>query len=161
MKEKILALRSQGLSYRKIAKALNLTVFRVEYYANPDRLRQLRVAAQRYRKKKPIAKKVANFHGRFPGSESFTTAEFLAKIGDTPVCFFTKTPIDLLKPDTYSIDHLIPVAQGGTNDISNAELVRSDVNMLKMNRTPEQFLTACREVLEAQGYRIEPPSLLH
>ena len=151
VKEQILTLRQEGLSYREIAQKLGITRFKVEYYANPNKKDILRKAAQKYRNKIPIQKKVANFHSLTPPTQragrSFSYKEFLQKVGSNPTCYLSGVSIDLSKPETYSIDHIQPICQGGSNDIDNAGLVTTEMNQLKMHRTPAQLVQLCEQVL--------------
>ncbi len=156
MKTKILELRRKGKTYREISELLNVGMQKVEYYCNPDRKEMLRQAARKYRKGNPLFKKVSSFHGitkhKVP---SFTYREFLKHIGETPVCYITKVPINLGCPKSYSVDHIIPNSKGGTNSIDNAGLIRWEINQMKRDKTPDEFFALCKEVLEANGYRVE------
>jgi hypothetical protein len=157
--DQIHRLRSQGLSYIRIAKELCITRFKVEYYCNPNRKEILRKAAFKYRKKIPIQKKVASFHAVTPIDQrvdkSFNYKEFIHRIGETPTCYLTGDPININDCKVYSIDHIIPVGQGGSNDISNAGLCTTDINQLKMNRTPNQLIEICIKLLQYNGYIVD------
>lgn len=148
------------MSYRKIAKRLGISVWRTEYLSNPKRRMIQKTAQIKYRLSNPLQKKVAAFHemtNRRNGkkcSRKFTYAEFLAKVGDTPICYLTKAKIDLNKPETYSIDHVVPISKGGDNSIDNAGLIRRDVNEVKDSNTPQQLFPICIEILEANGYKV-------
>lgn len=156
MKDKILDLRRIGKTYREISEMLGIGIQKVEYSCNPDRKEMLRRAARKYRKRNPLFKKVASFHGitktKVP---SFTYREFLEHLGNSPVCYITKAPINLDCPKTYSVDHIIPNSKGGTNSIENAGLIRWEINQMKRDKTPEELFALCKEVLEANGYRVE------
>jgi len=158
VKERILKLRQQGKSYKAIAQELNINRYQVEYYANPKKKEIMRRAGLKYRHKNPIQKKVANFHCITPINQrvcsSFPYKDFVQKIGPRPFCYLTGKPIDIHKPETYSIDHIIPVAQGGSNSLDNAGLISRRANELKMNRTPEQLLNDCHDVINfyKKGY---------
>ena len=158
MKDKILALRKDGNTYQEIANILGITRYQVEYHANPKRKEIQKKGSAKYHRKNPIYKKVANFRAITPKEvrvETFSMQNFLEKIGEFPKCYYTGTPIDILKQETYSIDHKIPVAQGGSNSIENAELTLMRINQMKMNRTPQQFLDDCKLVLEYHGFEIK------
>lgn len=52
-----------------------------------------------------------------------------------------------LTPETASLDHKQPLSRGGSNDMSNAQIVHYDVNMAKRTMTTEEFVSLCREVV--------------
>jgi len=56
-----------------------------------------------------------------------------------------------LTPETASIDHIVPVARGGTHDMSNVWIVDHRVNLAKGVMTTEEFVAMCREVVEYQN----------
>lgn len=58
------------------------------------------------------------------------------------VCFYTKQALDI---STAHIDHRIPISRGGTNDYSNLVLCTSEANLLKHNKTDEEFFVWIRE----------------
>ena len=44
-----------------------------------------------------------------------------------------------LTPETASLDHIIPHSHGGTDEISNAQWLHSEVNRIKGSLTYEEF----------------------
>lgn len=159
MKEKILKLREEGKTYKEISEALHIGIERVEWHCNPNRKNVSRNGNRNYRRKNPLYKKVASFHGitktKVP---SFSYKEFLERVGEHPKCYVTNTPIDLNDIASYSIDHIIPNSRGGTNAIDNASLIRSDINRMKRDKTVDEFLALCVEVLTANGYEVRKSS---
>lgn len=55
---------------------------------------------------------------------------------------------DELTPQTVSADHLIPVASGGTHELSNIRLVTRQINQMKGTLGFEEFVVLCRKVAE-------------
>lgn len=53
-------------------------------------------------------------------------------------CFYTGAILDLM---TAHIDHKVPISRGGTNDFSNLALCTPEANLLKHNKTHEEFMT--------------------
>lgn len=159
MKEQILKLREEGKTYKEISEMLHIGMERVEWNCNPNRKIVSRNGNKNYRRKNPLYKKVASFHGitktKVP---PFSYREFLEKVGSNPICHVTKVPIDLNDISSYSIDHVIPNSRGGTNAIENAELIRSDINRMKRDKTMDEFLSLCIEVLNANGYEVKKSS---
>ena len=56
-----------------------------------------------------------------------------------------------LTPDNFSLDHILPVASGGTDDIGNLQAVRSDANAAKGQMTNDDFIAMCRAVVRVHG----------
>jgi hypothetical protein len=53
-----------------------------------------------------------------------------------------------LMPDTASLDHIVPVRDGGEHTIENVQALHKDVNRAKSTLAHEQFIQLCREVVE-------------
>jgi CRISPR/Cas system Type II protein with McrA/HNH and RuvC-like nuclease domain len=52
-------------------------------------------------------------------------------------CFYTDVKLELT---TAHIDHKVPISRGGTNDFSNLALCTPEANLLKHNKTDEEFI---------------------
>lgn len=52
-----------------------------------------------------------------------------------------------LTVDNVSIDHIIPVAKGGTNELSNLRLLTKRVNNALWDSSDEDFISLCKRVL--------------
>lgn len=78
---------------------------------------------------------------------SFTIKEFIEKFGNNPRCSLTGRPIDLLKSNTYQLDHIIPRSKGGNNSLDNCQLLSKEVNQAKRDLSLEEFTQMCREVV--------------
>lgn len=51
-----------------------------------------------------------------------------------------------LTPQTASIDHITPLANGGSHTIGNIQILHKDVNAAKGSMSQEEFIEMCREV---------------
>ena len=78
---------------------------------------------------------------------NYTYKDVLDKIGENPICYLTGEPIDLDKPSTYHLDHIIPVSRGGTNDIANLGICLKDANFAKGNLSVGELKKLCRKIL--------------
>jgi 5-methylcytosine-specific restriction endonuclease McrA len=59
-------------------------------------------------------------------------------------CALTGRP---LTPDTASLDHIVPVRDGGEHTIENVQVLHKEINRAKSTLTHEQFVQMCREVV--------------
>jgi 5-methylcytosine-specific restriction endonuclease McrA len=51
-----------------------------------------------------------------------------------------------LEPEAASLDHIVPLTQGGKHVMQNVQILHRDVNRAKGVLTNEQFIALCREV---------------
>jgi 5-methylcytosine-specific restriction endonuclease McrA len=57
----------------------------------------------------------------------------------------------VLTPETARLDHVVPVSQGGTDDIENLQWVHMDANAAKGTMDQDQFILLCRRVAAYRG----------
>lgn len=72
------------------------------------------------------------------------------------LCAYTGEP--LVPGDNASLDHKIPVTQGGMYSLDNVQWVVYQINRMKNDMTEDDFFRACRRVLEQQGYTVYSPA---
>jgi 5-methylcytosine-specific restriction endonuclease McrA len=53
-----------------------------------------------------------------------------------------------LTPEIANIDHIIPLAKGGTHSIENLQIVHKDVNRAKNLMLLHEFIALCQEVAD-------------
>lgn len=58
-----------------------------------------------------------------------------------------------LTPTNFALDHIVPVAMGGTFSIDNCQLVTKEVNRAKHTMSQEDFLEMCNNVSRHQASR--------
>lgn len=151
-KQEMFSLRSEGKSYQEIADILGCSIETVKYQLIPNRKKN----GYKYHQKKKTADPLYFKKGRFMMKGTtipFSLEELRQKIGDSPKCYLTGEPIDLLKPETYSLDHVIPLSRGGKSSLENCELIKADINQAKWNMTPEEFLLLCKRVINGTPCR--------
>lgn len=169
LKEKIDALSNAGKSRVEIREELKCSASTICYHLNPKTkisTQQRAKRAVKSGKKKEYYKahytgnaraqlgfKISQFHrlghrkNKIQLDRNFTTDDLLLHLGDNPVCYLSGVQIDLSQPSTYSLDHKIPVSKGGESTIANLGLCRSDINRAKNDKTPEEFLALCKELI--------------
>lgn len=78
-----------------------------------------------------------------------SASEIVAQLEkDNYKCFLTGWDLDI---DNFSIDHLVPVCQGGTNEIDNLRCVVPDANRAKGAVSLKRFIEICCAVAARHG----------
>lgn len=62
-----------------------------------------------------------------------------------------------LTPEDCSLDHIVPVSQGGNHTLDNVQLVCVEANMAKGTLSMQRFISLCRDVLRHQGDTADTP----
>ena len=63
------------------------------------------------------------------------------------MCYLTGSKINLDEPKAYSLDHRVPVAHGGSNELENLEICSVEANKAKADLTLDEFYKLCEDVL--------------
>ena len=172
VKEDILSLRAEGKSYNQISKILNCSKSVISYHCGNgnEKQRALNYKKNKNTLNKCIMGKVNSFKSRHVTKAvktktsnfkrhsksvvnnitegNFTTQDVIDKIGKNPTCYLTGKKIDLRDTPSYSFDHIIPVSQGGTNDLSNLGVCIFEANQSKTELMLEDFYDLCEAVLK-------------
>ena len=56
-----------------------------------------------------------------------------------------------LTPDTFSLDHIIPLARGGSHNASNIQFVHPVINAMKGTLSMQEFVGWCKLVADHNG----------
>lgn len=167
MKNKILKLRAEGYSYRKIEKKLNCSRSLICYYCG---INQKQKTVERTRKLRKTEKgiirrkistylriKVRNFKRGKRDRKTNSRINYDAAykiILQNPVCYLTGRKINLIETKTYQLDHKIPIARNGDNSLKNMGLTCKEANFGKGDLTIEEFINLCVEVCLHNGYNV-------
>tara|TARA_R110002110_G_scaffold50151_2_gene148643 strand:+ start:2732 stop:3367 length:636 start_codon:yes stop_codon:yes gene_type:complete len=173
-REDILNLRKQGLTYKEIQAELGCSKGTISYHCGTNQREKSKIRSQ---KKSPLCRKVGAFKARctraswrtfsskikcfkrrHKGSKGHSTwrvkvssqyscADVVEKIGTKPVCYLTGVKINVDEPKKYSLDHRVPVAHGGSNDLENLEICSLQANKAKADLTLDEFYKLCEDVL--------------
>ena len=88
----------------------------------------------------------------------YTYKKALKHLGGTKTtCYLTGRSIDI-ETDDYHLDHIIPVAKGGTNELSNMGITIPQANKMKCDLTTDELLSLCKEILIHHNYKVEDPT---
>jgi 5-methylcytosine-specific restriction endonuclease McrA len=187
MKESILKLRAEGLTYQQISSKLQCSKSLVSYYCGDNQKQKSKLRSQNRWNRLIIGRKVDKFQrtrtsqynrklkdktedfqrlryrtdqGRRLGKRKllFTCSDVIRKFGRYTNCYLTGRPIDLNKPETYHFDHIVPYSRGGTNTLDNLGITCKEANKAKDVLPVDEFLNLCKEILEHNGYRVEKVS---
>lgn len=174
MKEKIIELRDQGLSYKEIKKILGCSLGTISYHCGENQKDKTKKRNQKNQLSNTLAKKTNKFKNKkiddkvylfkkkgVKGKKSrsmdncknpFTIKDVIAKFGDVTNCYLTGKRICLSEPKTYHLDHIIPPFRGGKNELDNVGITCPEANIAKNGMLVEEFLDLCKRVLEYQGF---------
>jgi len=61
------------------------------------------------------------------------------------LCALSGRPIDVM---TFHIDHIIPKALGGVDDLDNLRLVAPEANMAKSDLTDKELIKLCQDIIK-------------
>lgn len=183
MKEQILKLRSEGKTFNEIKEILGCSKGTISYHCSDgqkekskNRLKKRRenlIVAKlenfKYKKtkeKKPRSnnkKRVDENIRKFQKRElskinknikpTFNWVEVIDKFGQDTHCYLSGEKVNLFE-NNYNFDHIIPASRGGNNSIDNLGILHHQVNMMKSDLTPDEFIEWCIKILKFNGYRI-------
>jgi 5-methylcytosine-specific restriction endonuclease McrA len=90
---------------------------------------------------------------------NFNSKDLLKKIGgwDNARCALTGKKIDLNDVASYHLDHIMPKAKGGLDELENCQILCAYANKAKSDMTSKEFLALCKDVLKNAGYKLAPP----
>jgi CRISPR/Cas system Type II protein with McrA/HNH and RuvC-like nuclease domain len=159
---RIKALFKAEKTHKEIASKVGCSIRTVEYHCCPnskdkicDRMRRRYKAMTRDSLRHKLYQFVwkAKGKGQPPNLESVKSI-----LNAQPACYLTGNALNLNDSQAYSLDHKVPVSRKGDCSIVNLGLCRADVNRAKADKTPDEFIALCAEVLRYAGFKVECPS---
>jgi 5-methylcytosine-specific restriction endonuclease McrA len=162
----------KSAEYNRAYRKRNPTVDRDYYEKNKNILIPRMVEYNRRNKESYLAKMrawrkanpekvqvwVRNRRAKFKGlSGSHTLADILAQMNiQRGKCVYCRC--DITK--SYQVDHIVPVARGGTNDKANLQLLCKPCNLDKRDKDPVEYLKtrSLNKEDDNDGRRIRNPS---
>lgn len=154
--ELILKLRAEGKLMREIAEIAGCSMTTVQSALDPESREKRKKRNKKWRALNPIDSKCHNFNDRDTSGE-ISPEQVLKKFGNNPHCALTGTPIKWEDINSYSLDHIIPVARGGTSTIDNCQVLLSEVNQMKNQLMKDELFALCSKILTHAGYTVYPP----
>ena len=184
LRDKILELRNQNFSYKRIAKELHCSTSTVSYHCSVGEKAKTKLRKQKIERWIVIlGKKIDNFKNREKTSIEKPNKCTWEHLFRTKVSFFKNrnkmkvkvnyTYKDVLKylggtkvkcsltgrpiditKDEYCLDHIVPVNKGGDNELTNLTVTCKEANLAKSGLTNEEFLELCIEILTNFGYKV-------
>lgn len=82
------------------------------------------------------------------GEIMFSAKDLLEKIGKNPSCYLTGVPIDLNKPRSYHLDHIVPRSRGGDDSLNNCQIACREANQAKGDLLVSEFVELCKKVIK-------------
>lgn len=134
MRKEILRLHRSGYSIKNIAKKLKCPISAVKYYLVP------------HNKAHPYTKKIWDFC-RTNKNKIISTKQIKDYLGEKPVCYLTGKKINIYLPSTYSFDHIIPLAAGGSNKLGNLGVCSMNANKAKADMLHKDFIKMCKIIV--------------
>lgn len=172
LKEKIIDLRNQNLSYREISEKLNCTKSVICYHLTEKEKQRVITSSKKFKENNPLSTKLTQFtkeqvkgiHNKatkfsqdreirkglklHKDSDNFINYKDLyEELVKDPYCYLTGQLIDLTKPSEYQLDHIIPISKNGTSTLDNMGLTIKAANQAKSGLTLEQFFDLCADVI--------------
>lgn len=177
MKNEILRLRAEGLSYKKICKKLGCSKSTVSYHCGEGQKEKNKKRKQKHRKETVISQRVERFQydrklkdktedfqrermivknkNRLGKRQlSFRWQDVIDKFGWETMCYLTGEPINLREPKTYQFDHKTPYSKGGSLTLENLGIACKQANQAKADMTVEELLNMCTKILQHHGYEV-------
>ena len=143
-----------------------------DYYKDPEVRKRMNSHQRNFRAKNPDYAKESDKKGRFKHrfkklSEYSNRNFFRRGIKD----YYKLTAFDLwkiakkqklicpisgikLNASNISVDHILPISRGGTNEPSNVRLVHKWINLMLGIHTDEDFLKMCRVIVDYNDNRL-------
>lgn len=166
LKEQILKLRNEGKTYSEIADLIHCSKGVISYHCNESVKANALANKNKWRKETTLKTKIRNFNHQnqykrklYPivRNPNLTEKSLIEKFGPNPKCYISGIPINLDDPSAYSLDHIIPISKGGTNDISNCGLASKTANMIKSDLSIDELIEYCKLILNHNEKLVCPP----
>lgn len=177
IKDDIIRLRKKGKTYSQISNALQCSKSVISYHCGKDGTEKERVKnftknrnplckkvsnfrtrcsrsnykalQSKFKTFKRKSSKSGNHTNTIVNSinKNYTCKDVINKLGANPICYLTGEKINLNKPSTYNLDHIVPTSKGGTNDLSNLGVCLREANFAKGDLSVDELFVLCQKIL--------------
>ncbi len=161
LRDQIINLKNHGQNYNQISKILHCSKGTISYHCNAEVKSKTYVRRKQWKRKNTLASKLHNFkylnsrkkkiYQIGTNDPDLTLDKLQIKIGDNPRCYLTGIPINLDNPNEYSLDHILPLSNGGKNTLDNCGLTSMVANQLKNDSTLPELYNICELILKNRG----------
>jgi hypothetical protein len=151
--------KEKSLARNNKRRKTNPLQFKIYYFCSSKRNAKINehynLSKQDKINNEKIIKRLKIKVARFFQSKDYTYGEFmfsakdlLEKIGDNPVCYLTGVNIDLNKPRSYHLDHIVPKSRGGDDSLNNCQIACREANQAKGDLLVSEFVELCKKVIK-------------
>ena len=161
VKEQILKLKSEGLSYNEIKKIVGCSKSTISYYCGENQIKKAVDRVKKQRKLNPWLHKTERFVKEFEGKNitynkrgDFDRKKLKEYLSSINKCYLTGRPIDIEDFNSYEFDHIVPRKLGGASSFENLGIAKPEANRAKSDLTLEEFILLCKDVLVNFGYKV-------
>ena len=176
-KEDILRLRKEGKTYNEIQEELGVSKSVISYHCGENSSEKKRVKSRNCTASHKLTKKISAFKSRCSKesyktfrtkvktfkkrkhrsrthafvnnvSKNFSAKDVVEKFAGKPYCYLTGKKININKPETYHLDHIIPTSKGGSNDLDNLGMCTRQANYAKNDLSVKELHELCEDILK-------------
>lgn len=169
MKEEILKLRLEGLSYRQIVKKLGCSLSTVSYHCGEGQKEKTIKRLRKYRDNNTLSNKISTYRcktrdfknsktlrklGKISKDSKFNAEDVIDKFGINPVCYLSGRKINLHDTKSFHFDHIKPISKGGLSTLDNLGITTREANLAKSDLHLSDLLKLCEDILIHNGYKV-------
>ena len=95
-----------------------------------------------------LNRRISKFQRKAKYTNKITIEDVYNKFGRNPICYLTGQIMDFNDPNSYSLDHFIPISKGGDGDLNNMRITPPIINAMKTSILYEDFLIYCQTIVD-------------
>ena len=157
----IIEMHKNGHSYNKIAKELNVSKGTISYHCGEGQKEKSAKVRKKWRASHPKYRVLREWDANTTESK-----KLLIKHGNKIEVYKYKKNVEqkgldkltgrpLRSDKELHLDHWVPTAQGGSNEITNLAVLNPESNQAKSYMTEKEFVELCKDTLEFRGYIVK------
>lgn len=126
---------------KKIRKVREKSTYRRKYELPPDMPKKLLYN---------VVTRTNNFKNKSFITVDYDHVDVWNHIKANPYCYITGEYIDILKPNSFSLDHFVAPCKGGSSNLYNMRICKPIFNTMKWDQNFDDFVENCQKVIEFQ-----------